>query len=200
MIGRMTKILAPNIITLYSFPILVSTLSRDSSSGSFCFIWVELSNYFYRWKPHFTYLFSKLISFWQLCFDAFNFHGLLVTHWIPCIMRSVNALLYLLYDVLIYRRHGISLRNPNTIRLAISLISIDRLAFGPYIPIIKSRIERSLVDHYIVSCLIPSLSLSIFSLSFFSLCFFFVSFFFFFVSFFFVSFLSFRQVMLVPSL
>ena len=74
-------------------------------------------------------------------------------------MRSVNALLYLLYDVLISRRHGISLRNPNIIRLAISLISIDRLAFGPYIPIIKSRIERSLVDHYIVSCLISSLSL-----------------------------------------
>ena len=84
-------------------------------------------------------------------------------------MRSVNALLYLLYDVLIYRRHGISLRNPNIIRLAISLISIDRLAFGPYIPIIKSRIERSLVDHYIVSCLIPSLSLYLLPFFFFSL-------------------------------
>ena len=79
-------------------------------------------------------------------------------------MRSINALLYLLYDVLIYRRRGFSLRNPNIIRLAISLISIDRLAFGPYVPIIKSRIERSLVDHYIISYLIPSLSLYLFPL------------------------------------
>lgn len=99
-------------------------------------------------------------------------------------MRSVNALLYLLHDVLINRRHGISLRNPNIIRLAISLISIDRLAFGPYIPIIKSRIERSLVDHYIVSCLIPSLSLYLFPLFLFSLfvfCFLFLLFCFFFL-------------------
>lgn len=84
-------------------------------------------------------------------------------------MRSVNALVDLLCYVLINRRHAISLWKPNIIRLLISLISVEKLAFGPYIPIIKSRIERSLVDHYVVSCLIPSLSRSLFPLFLFSL-------------------------------